>query len=182
MTIPSVSVLAAEASHCGGSYCSQVTAGGVTPFTVPNPTNTLPPGVYYRVTVRDSSTGQEVLRYTQVSFAGTSFNFDNYAPLNLGTPAPISGNSVTGNLSVTGNISATGTLTGSNLPANILQQIFNSGTGLTQRTAFNMLAGITCSDNAGTSRTDCRLGTLNRSRFPPRRFLTRPRPARSSLR
>jgi hypothetical protein len=142
-------------------YCAQITAGGVTPFTVPNPTNTLPPGVYYRVTVKDSSTGQEVLRYAQVSFAGSSFNFDNYTPLNLGAPAPISGASVTGNLSVTGNISATGSLIGSNLPANILQQIFNSGTGLTQRTAFNMLAGITCSDNAGTSRTDCRLGTLN---------------------
>src|SRR5690242_21315333 len=40
-------------------YCSQVTAGGVTPFTVPNPTNTLPNGVYYRITVKDSSTGQE---------------------------------------------------------------------------------------------------------------------------
>jgi hypothetical protein len=146
-------------------YCSPITAGGVTAFTVPNPTNTLPPGVYYRVMVKDSSTGQEVLRYTQVSFAGTSFNFDNYAPVNLGTPAPISGTSVTGNLSVTGNVSATGTLTGSNLPANILQQIFNSGTGLTQRTAFNMLAGITCSDNAGTARTDCRLGTLNTLTF-----------------
>ncbi|MBZ5508949.1 MAG: hypothetical protein LAO78_26110 [Acidobacteriia bacterium] len=103
-------------------FCSPVTVGGVTPFTVPNPTNTLPPGVYYRVTVKDTSTGQEVLRYTQVSFAGTSFNFDNYAPLNLGAPAPIIGNSVTGNLSVTGNVSATGTLTGSNLPANILQR------------------------------------------------------------
>ena len=142
-------------------YCSQVTAGGLpASFTVPNPANTQPAGVYYRVTVKDSSTGQEVLRYTQVSFTGASFNFDTYAPINLGTPAPLSGNAVTGNLSVSGNVSATGTVTASNIPANIVQQIFDSGTGLTQRTAFNCMAGIKCADNAGTARTDVRLGTL----------------------
>jgi len=101
-------------------YCSQVTAGALpTAFTVPNPATTQPAGVYYRVTVKDSSTGQEVLRYTQVSFSGTSFNFDTYAPLNLGTPAPLSGNAVTGNLSIAGNVSATGTVTASNIPASI---------------------------------------------------------------
>ena len=146
-------------------YCSQVTAGGVTAFTVPNPASTQPAGLYYRVTVKDSSTGQEVLRYSQVSFTGASFNFDTYAPSNLGTPAPLSGNAVTGNLSVTGNVSATGTVTASNIPASILQQIFDSGTGLTQRTAFNCMAGIKCTDNAGTARTDVRLGTLNTVTF-----------------
>ena len=141
-------------------YCSQITAGGVTAFTVPNPANTQPAGVYYRVTVKDSSTGQEVLRYTQVSFSGASFNFDTYAPINLGAPAPLSGNAVTGNLSVSGNVSATGTVTASNIPASIMQQVFDFGTGLTQRTAFNCMAGIKCTDNAGTARTDVRLGTL----------------------
>ncbi|HEY3771320.1 MAG TPA: hypothetical protein VGN44_21785 [Candidatus Angelobacter sp.] len=146
-------------------YCSPIAAGVVTTFTVPNPANTLPSGIYYRVTVKDSSSGLEVLRYTQVSFTGATFNFDNYAPQNLGTPAPLSGNSVTGNLSVTGNVAATGTVTGTNIPSSILQQIFNAGTGLTQRTAFNMLAGVTCSDNAGTLRTDCRAGGLNTVTF-----------------
>lgn len=141
-------------------YCSAVASGVVTSFTVPNPAATLPAGIYYRVTVKDSSTGQEVLRYTQVSFTGASFNFDTYVPLNLGTPAPLSGNAVTGNLSVSGNVSATGTVTASNIPTNILQQVFDSGTGLTQRTAFNCMAGIKCTDNAGTARTDVRLGTL----------------------
>jgi hypothetical protein len=146
-------------------YCSPIAAGVVTTFTVPNPANTLPSGIYYRVTVKDSSSGLEVLRYTQVSFTGATFNFDNYAPLNLGTPAPLSGNSVTGNLSVTGNVAATGTVTGTNIPSSILQQIFNAGTGLTQRTAFNMLAGVTCVDNAGTLRTDCRAGGLTSVTF-----------------
>jgi hypothetical protein len=146
-------------------YCSPIAAGVVTTFTVPNPANTLPSGIYYRVTVKDSSSGLEVLRYTQVSFTGATFNFDNYAPLNLGTPAPLSGNSVTGNLSVTGNVAATGTVTGTNIPSSILQQIFNAGTGLTQRTAFNMLAGVTCVDNAGTLRTDCRAGGLTAVTF-----------------
>lgn len=146
-------------------YCSPVTAGVITGFTVPNPSATLPSGIYYRVTVKDSSSGLEVLRYTTVSFTGATFNFDNYAPLNLGSPAPLSGNSVTGNLSVTGNVAATGTVTGSNIPASILQQIFSAGTGLTQRTAFNMIAGLTCVDNAGTSRTDCRSGGLTTVTF-----------------
>ncbi|HEX9255615.1 MAG TPA: hypothetical protein VF938_08710 [Candidatus Angelobacter sp.] len=146
-------------------YCSAVASGAVTSFTVPNPAGTLPAGIYYRVTVKDSSTGQEVLRYTQVSFTGASFNFDTYAPINLGTPAPLSGNAVTGNLSVSGNVSATGTVTASNIPTNILQQIFDSGTGLTQRTSFNCMAGIKCADNAGTARTDVRLGTLTTVTF-----------------
>jgi hypothetical protein len=147
-------------------YCSPVAAGAVTPtFTVPNPAATLPSGIYYRITVKDSSTGQEVLRYTAVSFTGTTFNFDNYAPVNLGSFAPLSGNSVSGNLAVSGNIAATGAVTGSNIPSSILQQIFNAGVGLTQRTAFNCLAGVVCSDNATTSRTDLRLGSLTTVAF-----------------
>src|SRR5512140_3007523 len=71
-------------------YCAPVAAGAVTPtFTVPNPAATLPSGIYYRVTVKDSSTGQEVLRDTGGSFAGATFNFDNYAPVNLGSFAPL---------------------------------------------------------------------------------------------
>ena len=147
-------------------YCAPVTAGAVSPtFTVPNPASTLPSGIYYRVTVKDSSTGQEVLRYTGVTFTGATFNFDNYAPVNLGSFAPLSGNSVSGNLAVSGNMAATGTVTGSNIPSSILQQIFNAGVGLTQRTAFNCLAGMVCSDNAGTSRTDVRLGSLTTVAF-----------------
>jgi hypothetical protein len=147
-------------------YCAPVATGAVTPtFTVPNPAATLPSGIYYRVTVKDSSTGQEVLRYTGVSFTGATFNFDNYAPVNLGSFAPLTGNSVSGNLAVSGNIAATGTVTGSNIPSNILQQIFNAGVGLTQRTAVNCLAGIVCSDNTGASRTDVRLGSLTTVAF-----------------
>jgi hypothetical protein len=143
-----------------------VAAGVVTPtFTVPNPSATSPSGIYYRVTVKDSSTGQEVLRYTLVSFTGATFNFDNYAPTNLAQGAPLSGTVVSGNLSSNGNATFTGTVTGSNIPSSILQQIFSSGVGQTQRTAFNMMAGLTCSDNAGTSRTDCRLGTLTTVTF-----------------
>jgi hypothetical protein len=108
-------------------YCSAVTAGVITGFTVPNPANTLPSGICYRVTVKDSSTGQEVLRYTLVSFTGATFNFDNYAPLNLGSAAPLSGNSVTGNLSVTGNVAATGTVIGSNIAGGQIA----TGTGTT---------------------------------------------------
>lgn len=90
-------------------YCSAVTAGVVTSFTVPNPANTLPSGIYYRVTVKDSSSGIEVLRYTGVTFAGGTFNFDTYTPVIAGASlAPLTGNTVSGNLGVTGNLSVTG--------------------------------------------------------------------------
>src|SRR5262249_39312568 len=99
------------------AFCAPVAAGAVTSFTVPNPSNTTPTGIYYRVTVKDVNTGQEVLRYNQVSFAGATFNFDNYAPTNLGQFASITGNAVSGNLSVNGNLSITGTFSGANFAA-----------------------------------------------------------------
>jgi hypothetical protein len=83
-----------------------------------------------------------VLRYTQVSFSGVSFNFDTYAPLNLGTPAPLFGNAVTGNLSVSGNVSATGSVTASNIPASIPG--IGSCTNQFVR-ALNLAAAPTCS-------------------------------------
>lgn len=141
-------------------FCSTVTAGVISSFTVPNPANTLPSGIYYRVMVKDSATGLEVLRYTLVTFTGGTFNFDNYVSNPPGfIAAPLSGTSITGNLGVTGNISATGTVTASNIPSSILQQVFNQGVGLTQRTALNCMAGLICSDNAGTAKSDMRLGT-----------------------
>lgn len=139
-------------------YCGGVVNGAVSPaFTVPNPALTSPANILYRITVKDSSSGLEVLRYTQVAFTGTTFNFDGYAPLNLGSFAPLVGTAVTGNLVVTGNISATGTVTGSNIPANILQTVKNSGSPLTQRTSINFTSGLKCVDNGGTTTTDCSL-------------------------
>ncbi|HJX83961.1 MAG TPA: hypothetical protein VJ723_06425, partial [Candidatus Angelobacter sp.] len=95
------------------AYCSAVANGSATSFTVPNPASTTPAGIYYRVTAKDSSTGQEVLRYTQVTFTGGTFNFDNYAPANVGSFNPPTGMATPGNLTVNGNLSVTGSLTGS---------------------------------------------------------------------
>src|SRR5258708_11618605 len=91
-------------------YCTTVTNGAVTSFTVPNPANTQPAGIYYRITVKDSSTGQEVLRYIQVAFAGATFSFDNYAPTFPSFIAPVS-NATVGNLTINGNLSVTGAMT-----------------------------------------------------------------------
>jgi hypothetical protein len=96
------------------AFCSAVTNGIAASFTVPNPAGTTPTGIYYRITVKDVSSGQEVLRYNQVSFTGASFNFDNYAPTNLGQFASLTGTAVSGNLSVNGNLSITGSFSGSN--------------------------------------------------------------------
>jgi hypothetical protein len=146
-------------------FCSAVANGAVTGFSVPNPAQTTPAGIYYRVLARDSSTGQEVLRYTQVSFNGASFNFDLYSPLSQGQFSPPAGNAVSGNLNVNGNITATGTLVASNLPANIVSTIDNAGAALTQRTSLNFLGGLQAADNAGSSRTDVRQGGLTTVTF-----------------
>ncbi len=90
-------------------YCSPVTNGVATSFTVPNPANTQPSGTVYRVTIRDSSTGLEVLRYTQVAFTGATFNFDNFAPA-LPTFTGAASNTTVGNLNITGALSATGSM------------------------------------------------------------------------
>src|SRR5207248_11016515 len=73
-------------------FCSSVTNGSAASFTVPNPANTAPANISYRVTATDSSTGQIVLRYTEVQFTGGTFNFDNYVPgfnLPVGISAPV---------------------------------------------------------------------------------------------
>jgi hypothetical protein len=95
------------------SFCTTVANGAITPstFSVPNPATTTPAGIFYRVVAKDTTSGLEVLRYTQVTFNGASFNFDNYAPVSQGQFAPPSGTAVSGNLSVNGNLSVTGTFT-----------------------------------------------------------------------
>lgn len=93
-------------------FCVAVTSGSSAALSVPNPQNTQPSGIYYRVTVTDSSTGQRVLLYKGVSFAGGTFNLDQYVPVYPGfTVAPLS-SSTPGNFSVGGNLSVTGTITG----------------------------------------------------------------------
>src|ERR1700704_3711377 len=39
------------------AFCSTVSNGAVASFTVPNPTNTTPAGIYYRITVKDVNSG-----------------------------------------------------------------------------------------------------------------------------
>jgi hypothetical protein len=100
-------------------FCAAVANGSVAAFTVPNPAFTTPAGIYYRVTVKDVSSGQEVLRYTQVTFTGASFNFDNYAPLNVGQFAAPAGTATSGNLTVNGNLSVTGAFTSTTFSGNM---------------------------------------------------------------
>ena len=42
-------------------FCSAVANGAVTGFSVPNPAQTTPAGIYYRVLARDSSTSRRLL-------------------------------------------------------------------------------------------------------------------------
>jgi hypothetical protein len=93
-------------------YCSAVTVGVITSFTVPNPALTVPAGINYRVTVKDTTlgsatNGQEILRYKNVAFVGAGFNFDAYGP-SIGNVVPLTGTSTNGSLAVNGNLSVTG--------------------------------------------------------------------------
>jgi hypothetical protein len=47
----------------------------------------------------------------------------------------------------------------------VYQTFQNAASSLTQRNTANFFAGITCVDNAGSTRTDCRLGTLTTVSF-----------------
>lgn len=89
--------------------CSPINAGVITGFNVPNPANTNPAGIFYRITINDGTT--TFLEYDNVSFAGSPFNFDNYAP-SPGPTVPPAGGTISGNLSIAGNLSVTGTFTG----------------------------------------------------------------------
>lgn len=99
--------------------CSNIISGVITGFNVANPATTSPSGIYYRVTITDSSSGQEILRYKQVTFSGATFSFDSYVPIVVGNFAPLTGNSVSGNLGVTGNVTATGTLQGTQITSSV---------------------------------------------------------------
>ncbi len=106
------------------AFCATVSNGAVSGFSVPNPAVTAPAGIMYRVTVNDTSVGKEVLRYTQVAFAGATFNFDAYAPTGPG-PLPPLGSTVNGNLNVNGNLSITGSFATSQF-GNIKATSYNS--------------------------------------------------------
>jgi hypothetical protein len=93
-------------------FCVTVTNGASAALTVPNPQNTQPQGIYYRVTVTDSSTGQVVLRYLGVSFSGASFNLDQYAPQYPGLFTAPGSISTPGNFTVNGNLTVTGSISG----------------------------------------------------------------------
>jgi hypothetical protein len=126
------------------TFCSTVTAGAAATFTVPNPATTSPSGIFYRVTVKDSSSGQEVLRYAGVTFSGTAFAFDSYVPVLAGAVfSPLTGTSVAGNLAVSGNLNITGSFTSASISSNSAS-LGASGLGLTSATA-------TAGSNAGSS-------------------------------
>src|SRR5438105_9543891 len=88
-------------------FCVAVTNGSSAALLVPNPQNTQPQGIYYRVTATDMATGQPVLKYTTVSFSGASFNLDQYAPQYPGLVTAPSSTSTPGNFTVNGNLSVT---------------------------------------------------------------------------
>lgn len=85
-----------------------VVNGAIGSFFVANPANTLPAGIFYHVTVTDSSTNQTVIDYPMVTFTGDTFNLDTYAPSSV--VSSVSGSSIAGPLTILGNLSVTGTL------------------------------------------------------------------------
>lgn len=68
----------------GKPACSPVTVGVIASLQVPNPDTTTPAHIRYRIDVTDPA--GDSLRYTKVTFSGTTFNFDNYVPTTTNLP------------------------------------------------------------------------------------------------
>jgi hypothetical protein len=93
-------------------FCASVTNGAVAGgFQVPNPANTLPAGIYYHITIKDSNTQQVFYDEGCVSFSGAGFNMDLHTPVGCraGAFTPPVGASVNGPFTVNGNFTVTGT-------------------------------------------------------------------------
>ena len=95
------------------AFCFTVTSGAIASGAqVPNPVNTSPAGVLYRIWVVDNATGQIVIEYpspgaSPVSLQGASWDFDNYAPAGNVVQPPVGG-TINGPLNVSGSLSVTG--------------------------------------------------------------------------
>jgi hypothetical protein len=89
-----------------GAITTAVNGGAV---QIPNPANTSPGGITYRVQARDTLSNQLVIDYRKVVFTGASFSLDTYAPTGIAV-LPLTGGTVNGPLSVNGNLSATGSV------------------------------------------------------------------------
>jgi hypothetical protein len=96
-------------------FCFGVTGGVIAGGAqVPNPANTLPAGILYHITIKDSSTQQVFYDEGCVSFAGAAFNLDAHTPVGCraGTFSPPTGSSLNGPFTVNGNFTVTGSCTG----------------------------------------------------------------------
>ncbi|MBV9075649.1 MAG: hypothetical protein JOZ10_18655 [Acidobacteria bacterium] len=126
-------------------FCVTVANGTSGSLTVPNPANTNPQGIYYRITVTDSSTGQRVLYYKAATFSGTTFNFDSYAPTLSNVGAGFGTGITVASISDTGSLSTPGP----NLLGGITQ-IGASDTGISRTGATDFAFGNgTASDTTG---------------------------------
>lgn len=82
------------------AVCVSVTNGVSGTLSVPNPQNTTPANILYRITANDASRNVYTCRGAQLS--GSSFNFDTFACQNAPYPAP--GAILTGPITVNGPI------------------------------------------------------------------------------
>jgi hypothetical protein len=105
--------------------------GGAAGFSICNPANTNPSGIFYHIWVVDQTSGsatlgQTVLNYGEVQWTGATFSLDTYAPSGIAV-LPIGGGSVGGNLSVTGNLTVSGTFSAGSFSAPITGPVTDQG-------------------------------------------------------
>ena len=62
-----------------GPVSTPIVNGAISGFQVADPSQTIPAGFTYRITVANSS-GLPVLAYYKVSVSGSTWNFDTYLP------------------------------------------------------------------------------------------------------
>ena len=134
--------------------CATVTNGAIVgTLLVPNPDNTTPAHIRYRIQVTDNA--GDSLTYTNVAFSGGTFNFDNYVPTNTILPpvgASVANLSV-GSLSILQNCVGCGSLVGFhsfysfNIPK---PDINDSGVFQAENDAFHyQIIGVSCNTDQG---------------------------------
>lgn len=134
--------------------CATVTNGAIVgTLLVPNPDNTSPAHIRYRVQVTDNA--GDSLVYTNVAFTGGTFNFDNYVPTNTNLPpvgASVSVLSV-GSLSILQNCAGCGSLVGFhsfysfNIPK---PDVTDSGVFQAANDIFHyQIVGVSCNTDQG---------------------------------
>jgi hypothetical protein len=147
-------------------FCTSVSNGAIVTFNVPNPANSSPTNVRYRITITQGSRTVATFPGSYLCLASGActtpytFNFDTCISTGacIAVPIPV----VAGPGGPPGATGPTG-------PAGPINQVYNNGSPLTVEPYVNLISGsnvtASCVDNGGATRTDCTISSTSSGLF-----------------